>query len=283
MNGFGTSTLTPDSCVAALRSFHKDVIEAKSQGARVYLSMPLMNADGYQIAIVIEQVSERQAVLTDLGETLAYLDSRGISTKHASIKDLMEPRLARFEIERRGEELSKVVKLPIQGLDIQLFAEGLSGLTYIIFRHEDSQPRYSHVYDRVLDYLRRAKVHFLTGEDALVAGKTLKTIQVDFLLTGESPVAVKTVQRRGRIHDYMEQWGFRWADAKQADLRLVRAMLYDPENQEWDEDSLEIGKHYCEIFHPYYESDAFRDDLSRYHVIKPPEREDLIDLEAIDE
>lgn len=52
----------------------------------------------------------------------------------------------------------------------------------------------------------------------------------------------------------MEQWGFRWIDAKEADSTLVRGMVYDPENQEWDADSLAIGKAHCEIFRPYFES-----------------------------
>jgi hypothetical protein len=268
LNSFGTSTLTPESCVAALRLFYDDVFESKVQGDRVYLSLPLMNADGYQITLALEQITEHQAILTDLGETLAFLDLRGLSTRHPSIKDLIDRRLTTFEIERRGEELLKVIPLPVEGLDIQLFAEALSGLTYMIFRHEHSQPRNVHVYSRVKEHLQRANAHFLTGKDAFVAGKTSKVIPVDFLLTGKIPVAVKTVQRRGRMHDYMEQWGFRWVDAKQADSRLIRAMLYDPENQEWDENSLEIGKHYCEIFLPYYESEAFRDDLARLHVIK---------------
>lgn len=268
MNGFGTSTLTPDACIAALRSFYDEVIETKAEDDRVYLSLPLMNADGYQITIAIDQVAERVAVLTDLGETLAFLDLRGVSTKQDSIRDLIQPRLAAFEIELHGNELWKPVELPIQGLDIQLFAEALAGLTYAIFRHERTQPRNVHVYSRVKENLQRAHVDFLTGKDALIAGRTSKTIQVDFLLTGQTPVAVKTVQRKSRLHNYMEQWGFRWGDAKQANSSLIRAMLYDPENQEWDETSLDIGKHYCEIFRPYYESEAFRDDLARFRVIK---------------
>jgi hypothetical protein len=209
LNSFGTSTLTSETCVNALRLFYDDVFEARTRGNRVYLSLPLMNADGYQITIAIERVTEYQAVLTDLGETLAFLDLRGIPTRHASIKSLIEPRLAAFEIERRGEEFAKIISLPIQGLDLQLFAEALSGLTYVIFRHEHIQPSNAHVYSRVKEALERAHLHFLTGKKALILGRTSKTIQVDFLMTGKVPIAVKTVQRRGRVHDYMKQWGFR--------------------------------------------------------------------------
>ena len=266
MKGFGAPALTPDACAAAIRSFYDEVIEVKSHGDRVYLSLPLMNADGYQTTIAVEQVTEQRAILTDLGETLAFLDARGISTRHS--KELIDARVAEFAIEQHGSELSKVVALPIQGLDIQLFAEALSGLTYVVFRHEHSQPRNSYVYHRVIDALRRANIHFLAGKDALIAGRTSKSIQVDFLLPGNVRAAIKTVQRRGRMQDYMEQWGFRWVDAKQAEPTLIRTMLYDPENQEWDKHSLEIGEQHCEIFRPYYELDSFRADLARLQLIK---------------
>jgi hypothetical protein len=268
LKSFGTVTLTPDECRAAIRSFYEEVIEAKSQEGRVYLSLPLMNAEGYQVTIAIEQVADHRAVLTDLGETLAFLDSRGIPTRLASIRERIDSRAAAFGIEQHGKELSKTVALPLQGLDVQLFAEALSGLTHVIFRSEHSQPRSSHVYHRVADGLRKANIPFVTGRDALIAGSSSKLIQVEFLLGAKVRAAIKTVQRKGRMHDYMEQWGFRWADARQAEPTLVRVMLYDPEHQEWDENSLKIGEQHCEIFRPYHELELLRDDLARFNVVE---------------
>ena len=65
----------------------------------------------------------------------------------------------------------------------------------------------------------------------------------------------------------MEQWGFRWIDAKEAEPTLVRAMFYDPENQEWDENSLAIGMRHCEIFRPYFESELICTDLTRAALV----------------
>jgi hypothetical protein len=263
LNDFGISTLRPDACVDALQSFYSEMVEAKEVGDRLCVSLPIMNADGYQISVGIAQISEQYAVLTDLGETVAFLECRGISTKHESLNGLVDRHLKTFEIERSGEELSKIVSLPIQGLDIHIFGEALSGLTYLLFRHEFSQASNIHVYEVVRKSLDKIKLNYVVGKNAWIAGRTSKSIQVDFLVTAKARLAIKTVQRRGRMHDYMEQWGFRWIDAKEADSTLVRAMIYDPENQEWDGNSLAIGERHCEIFRPYFESELIGADFAR--------------------
>ncbi len=182
MNDFGISTVVPEACREALLSFYSEVVEVKEISDRIQVSLPLMNADGFQISVGIAQVSEKHALLTDQGETLAFLDCRGVSTKHETIRDLIQRHLRSFEIEPMGEQLTKVVSLPIQGIDLHLFGEALAGLTYLIFRHEVNQARNAHVYDAVRRNLALAKLPFVTGFDAHIAGKTAKSIQVDFLV-----------------------------------------------------------------------------------------------------
>ena len=65
------------------------------------------------------------------------------------------------------------------------------------------------------------------------------------------------------MRDYIEQWGFRWWDAKRHNDKLARAMIYDPDNQQWDDESLRIGKNVCEIFLPYFETDDIKKALER--------------------
>jgi hypothetical protein len=40
-------------------------------------------------------------------------------------------------------------------------------------------------------------------------------------------------------------------------------MFYDPDNQEWDDESLRIGQNVCEIFFPYFEADNITKALFR--------------------
>jgi hypothetical protein len=64
------------------------MVEVKTVRDRLFVSLPLMNSDGYQISVGIEQISDKYAVLTDLGETLAFLECRGISTQQESLSEL---------------------------------------------------------------------------------------------------------------------------------------------------------------------------------------------------
>jgi hypothetical protein len=61
----------------------------------------------------------------------------------------------------------------------------------------------------------------------------------------------------------MEQWGWRWTDLGQQQPTLLSAMVYDPDNQYWDEPALTIGRGVCEIFCPYFDRDAIESGLNK--------------------
>ena len=47
----------------------------------------------------------------------------------------------------------------------------------------------------------------------------------------------------------------RWNDLRKRRPNLLRAMVYDPDNQTWEEPALAIGRSVCEVFCPYFEQD----------------------------
>jgi hypothetical protein len=160
--------------------------------------------------------------------------------------------------------LKKEIALPLEGLDIQLFGEALVSIGYLLYRHEPAKLRNDHVFNQVRSLLQRSHYKFVEGLAAVVAGHTEKQINVDFLVQEGRTIACKSVERRGRMRDYMEQWGYRWLDAKKQNDGLVAAMFYDPENQQWDDGSLAIGHDVCDIFQPYHAVDAIQRDLKRF-------------------
>ncbi len=84
-------------------------------------------------------------------------------------------------------------------------------------------------------------------------GRVEKRIRVDYYLEGTRGLALEVVNRRSDLVGYMEQWGWRWTDMHERQPRLVRAMIYDPERQEWEKTALEIGCLACDVFCPYHE------------------------------
>jgi hypothetical protein len=147
---------------------------------------------------------------------------------------------------------------------LHLFGEALVSISHLIYRHELASPKAQHVYNSVRGLLVRKHFEFKEGEDAYVIGRVESHIRVDFLVTEKRIVACKTIERRGRMRDYIEQWGFRWMDAKQRNEKLVRAMFYDPDNQEWDDDSKRIAEDVCEVFYPYFETEKIDKALEPY-------------------
>ena len=97
----------------------------------------------------------------------------------------------------------------------------------------------------------------------MVNGQLERGIRVDYLVQNSGLMAVEVVKRHGNMLPLMEQWGWRWTDIAKGNPDMGRAMIYDPDKQEWDETALSIGRSVCDIFCPYYEAQAFEDALGR--------------------
>jgi hypothetical protein len=260
----GKTLVNADSCREALAKFWGDHLRAEDGKDGVLLALPLLYPDGLQVVVKITQISNVAAIISDQGEALSRLGTGGIDLSLSRNSEFLESKLKVFELQRDGLNLKKPIRLPIDGLDIHLFGEALVSISHLIYRHELASPKALHVYNAIRGLLKRKNFTFKEREEAVILGKVEPHIRVDFLVTEKRVLACKTVERRGRMRDYIEQWGFRWMDAKQHNKTLVRAMFYDPDNQEWDDDSKHIAENVCEIFHPYFETDKITADLDRF-------------------
>ena len=247
-----------------MRFWSEQVCVKESQDG-LLVALPLLYPNGIQIVLSIKEVNSSHAIISDNGEVISALEGHGLDVgSKTTNRDLLDEKVKAFEMERSGMELQKVIKLPLDAIDIHLFGEALVSISHLIYRHETEYPRATHVYSLIRELLLTNSVLFKEKDDACLSGKVESSIRVDFLTSGTIPIACKTVERRGRMRDYMEQWGYRWRDAKDQNPSLIRSMFYDPENQKWDNETLNIGKNVCEIFEPYFETDKISKSLSRY-------------------
>ncbi len=256
--------LSPSECKEALAKFWGEQLRVEPSREGVLVALPLLYPDGLQVVLSITPVSQTQAVLSDRGETLMALGNAGVDLDLPRNAEILDERINAFEIKRQGFELQKAIRLPMDGLDVHLFGEALVSIAHLIYRHELATPRAQHVYNAVRGLLVRERFSFKEGEEAYVLGQIEQRIRVDFLVTAKRAVACKAVERRGRMREYIEQWGFRWLDAKRRNDKLIRAMFYDPDNQQWDEESLRIGQDVCEVFYPYFDTDKIDKALEPY-------------------
>lgn len=77
----------------------------------------------------------------------------------------------------------------------------------------------------------------------------------DFVMDEKRTMAVKTIDIRDRVRDYMERWAWRMTDLRNENPGIVRAMIYNPDEQNWDDTSLAIGREVCDMFCPYFDND----------------------------
>jgi hypothetical protein len=258
-----TDLLNPNACREALAQFWSEQLCVELNKDGLSVSLPLLYPNGVQVALAIKPISSHQAILTDRGEMLSGLETAGIDLRLPRNSELLRDKIKSFELQQNGLEIQKAIRLPLDGIDIHLFGEALVSMAHLIYRHELTTPRALHVYNAIRGLLVKCNFNFLEHEQAIIAGEVEQKIGVDFLVRERHSVACKAVERRGRMRDYIEQWGFRWWDAKRHNDKLARAMFYDPDNQQWDEESLRIGKNVCEIFLPYFEMDDIKKALEK--------------------
>jgi hypothetical protein len=257
--------LTPENCREALRRFWDDQTDVVGTSRGVAMALPLMYPDGWQVQVFLEPVSVSRAKITDRGQTLKRLQEAGVNFDAGQTKVLLDEKKRVFELQHDGFELFREIHLPLEGMDVQLFAESLASIAHLVYRYEPYTPSESPA-DRTLQQVFRER-QWQPKRNFELDGELEKRVRVDYYIETREPLACQVVRRRAPLLPYMEQWGFRWADLRRRHPTLRRAMVYDPDKQEWDETSLRIGREVCDMFLPYFETGsihAFLDQATQH-------------------
>lgn len=256
-----TQFLTPEVCREAVQAFLLEQVAAEKTRRGVVMALPLMYPDGFQVQVHLEPVAKSSALITDHGRTLAHLHECGLNLEAKQTLALLEERKQMFELTQSGFELQKEISLPLQGIDVQLFAESLVSIAHLIYKYEPITSEES-VADRTLKQIFKERGIEPTI-NKLIDGEIEKGIRVNYFLPASHPLACKIVKRRGPMLGYMEQWGWRWTDVQRRNPQMLRGMIYDPDKQDWDDTTLNIGRSVCDVFCPYFETQLIHDAIDR--------------------
>lgn len=248
-----TIILNPEEFRRALTGFWSEQLTVERDQNGLVLALPLMLPDGVQIAVEVRPIAERSAILTDAGDVLRWLTTRGLNLKAEGNKQWIDERLATFELQRSGYEIFREIPLPVQGIDLHLFGEALVSIAHLICRHEPQQAIATPADEQI------ARVFHDTGiayrRNVKLPGSIEESVEVDYFFEQHAPSAIETIGKGGRILDTMERWGYRWHDLKRKTPTLRAAMIYDPERQTIDPTSRRIGEEACDLFCAYHETD----------------------------
>ncbi len=251
MNTLTDKFLTPDACIEAMQSFWREQVQAAKTREGVALTLPLMYPDGWQVTVQITPLTPGWVRISDQGKTLGGLLETGMSLSATHTAHLLNERIQAFELKSDGAVISKEARLPLQGVDVQLFAEALVSIAHLVYRHEPATLQENPADKVVRRVLEARKVQPV--RNAELPGHLLKSTRVDYLVEAKRTLAVQVVNRRENLLDYMERWAFRWDDLRKHNNRLLTGMVYNPENQDWDATSLRIGNEVCDAFCRYDE------------------------------
>lgn len=253
MNTIIETIPTPAKCVSIMEAFWREQVQAAPSRDGIALTLPLMYPDGWQVTVFLSQLTPGWLRLSDHGKTLGALIETGMSLDAKYTATILEDRVQSFELRNDGAMLSKDVRLPLQGVDVQLFAEALVSVAHLVYRHEPAILLDNPADKAVRRVFETRKVQ--PRRNVEMEGHLVRTTRVDYMVDAKRPLAIQVVNRRENLLDYMERWAFRWNDLRQHDNRLLTGMVFNPENQDWDATALHIGNEVCDVFCRYDEAE----------------------------
>lgn len=128
--------ISAKECQESLLRFWEEQVCVKETDGGLLVALPLQYPNGIQAVLSVKEFNQSNAILSDNGEVISALEGNGIDVGEKSKnRELLDEKLAAFEIERKGMELQKVIKLPLDGIDIHLFGEALVSISHLIYRH----------------------------------------------------------------------------------------------------------------------------------------------------
>ncbi len=245
--------LDPDKIRAALSGFWNNALAIEAVRGGWALAMPQTDAEGWQVVVEITGGAPGKVRVSDAGRTLGGLEMLGQRTDSEVVDGYIESILRQSHMEREGSELFRWLPLPLDPVEVHIFAEALSAVSQLRVLHEPSL-RIQDLADMTLQQVF-ADRHIEALKGISLPGKTEKRVRVDYVVESTRQVAFQILRRRGRLLPVMEQWGYRWQDLQKVNSSLMPVMLYNPAVQEIDEASRAIGEEVCSLFCAYDETD----------------------------
>jgi hypothetical protein len=243
-----------------LTSFWSEALEIESTPRGILFTMPVSYPDGWQVVLELCQKTPKAFYLNDRGKTLSWLMGRGQNIETDAIKDHI-PRLCAehfFEIE--NGVLFRWLEAPLEAIDLQVFAEGLSAISRLEILNDHRVTEENVADDTVQRIFQDAQIPAKRKQRLHITKE--RTVAVDYFADElRRPVALQIVRSKTDFSGTMEKWGFRWHELKHNYQGLAPIMLYDRDTQIIDPYSRHIGETECELFCGYDETDRIHETL----------------------
>jgi hypothetical protein len=255
------TTLTFPALRVALTALWDRLLNIEPNRDGFLFTMPASFPDGWQMVLEISQKTPKGFRLSDQGRTLGWLAGQGQNVETEAIEAHVKRISGECGMRREGYELVRWLEAPLDATEIQVFTEGLIGISQLHLLH-DPRAIEENVAETVVRRVFQDAGMTPERNHRLYITKERK-IRVDFYQPSVRPVAVQLLRTKNDVTGKMEQWGFRWRELKKSHEGLMPVMLYDRSTQMIDSYCRHIGEAECELFCGFDETDRIHDVLKK--------------------
>ncbi len=212
--------------------------EEKEDGFIVYT--PFIGLDGDPVSFYIREIAPGKLLLTDMGETLFYLEMFGIDVSRGRNKEHFLRILSAYGISEVGGELLLKTNPEKLAQDMNTFILALQAAMHLEFRKTPAKP---------MDFHKKAHLYCEANQiphryqwEIKAKGRHI----IDLVSIDEKVLVQAlgtTLETPNQIKRYTEVKLFPFLELKLLDREEYKVALYD-ESVPWDEDSLTLIESY---------------------------------------
>lgn len=255
MNGNITSTILREN----LNAFWDDSLEISTTANGLIFTMPMSYPDGWQVVIELNQKTPQGYYISDRGKTLSWLQGQGQNLCTDAMQSHLQRLCAEHSITLQNGILHRWLEAPLDSLDIQVFAEGITAISRLNILHDHRAPEENVADVSVQRVLKDAGLEPKVKHRLSVTKE--RKVSVDYYVEQNKPLAIQLLRTKNEVSGTMEKWGFRWHELRKAYQGLSPVMFYNRDTQIIDPYSRHIGETECDLFCGYDETDRIHQFL----------------------
>lgn len=251
--GIFTVNLDFSELKKSLLGFYDEQLQCNQTAEGLHIAYPLLLPNGWQIAFSIyESKIDCSIELSDNGLIRNYLENY-FPREPAVNRAIIEEKCTFYGIEHQENGMfRKCLVNSLSPLEIQLFAEGLLAVAYLVYRYEKRGRINNNPFNTVHEIFIQNRIPVELNVN--LRGKCYNKIYADFK-HGNS--IVRVVSNRNALAT-VQIAAFQFSDYKLANHDTDRILIYNPDYH-WNSDCQDLAKsNYFDFSAPYTDVDNIR-------------------------
>lgn len=252
------SSFNPSEFRNSLHGFWDHVTEICEESRCVSMSLPLLQADGWQVTVHIVDELNGCVSIRDMGQMRSWLAIRGFSIDSSSCNEI-ENLKSDFGVCEDELGYYKLIRFPVPAREIHLFGSFLSAVSYLIFKlRADTHTGRKEAYDSVNNVAQTVAYKCIKGKRY---NTKYREMNVDFsFLKEKKTVLVQTFDQKTTATDAMELWSARLREIAESQENVTgTAMVYDEDTCNLKTEVINVAKGRGNLVLPSHRLDELKD------------------------